>query len=415
MSAPPEQGNYLVAFHRFAPSRDSEAEVLLKSTTQVPWTEQRYPEMADWLKANEQPLGIVVEASKRTHYFNPLLPTVQNGKSRGLFDALTPTVEYWRVSAGALTSRAMLWIGNGDPDKAWQDLLTVHRLARLVGQGGTLIEGLVGFAIEMVACKADMALLSSGLLDPKRLEQCLMDLRKLKALPDVASKLDLDERFMCLDALMNISRYGFGYMSRMGQGEGGVERPSNGVSFAGVNWDPAFKDANRMFDRMVAMAREKDRRKRVETCDQLEADIRVVKARSGGTGRLAGETDSTVKGQVLGDVLIPLLLPGAGKVLDARDKAQQLHNNTQIAFALTWYQRTKGHYPKTLEVLAPEYLTEFLPDIFSDAPLVYQRQQNGFLLYSVGVNGIDDEGRGPDSDPPGDDIAVIIPIPEPQK
>jgi hypothetical protein len=102
-------------------------------------------------------------------------------------------------------------------------------------------------------------------------------------------------------------------------------------------------------------------------------------------------------------------------VLDARDKAQQLHNNTQIAFALTWYQRTKGHYPKTLEVLAPEYLTEFLPDIFSDAPLVYQRQQNGFLLYSVGVNGIDDEGRGPDSDPPGDDIAVIIPIPEPQK
>jgi hypothetical protein len=35
----------------------------------------------------------------------------------------------------------------------------------------------------------------------------------------------------------------------------------------------------------------------------------------------------------------------------------------------------------------------------------------GYLFYSVGINGKDEEGRFTDDDPPGDDVRVRIPLP----
>ena len=46
------------------------------------------------------------------------------------------------------------------------------------------------------------------------------------------------------------------------------------------------------------------------------------------------------------------------------------------------------------------------------ADQIYRPSDNGYLLYSVGVNGKDDGGRTYDDNPPGDDPAVRMPLPE---
>jgi hypothetical protein len=51
-------------------------------------------------------------------------------------------------------------------------------------------------------------------------------------------------------------------------------------------------------------------------------------------------------------------------------------------------------------------------DIFSGNPLIYRPSETGYLLYSVGPNGKDDGGRGPDDDPSGDDLVIRMPLPE---
>ena len=51
-------------------------------------------------------------------------------------------------------------------------------------------------------------------------------------------------------------------------------------------------------------------------------------------------------------------------------------------------------------------------DLFSGKALVYRPTENGYLLYSVGVNGKDDGGRSADDEPPGDDLHVRMPLPE---
>jgi len=43
--------------------------------------------------------------------------------------------------------------------------------------------------------------------------------------------------------------------------------------------------------------------------------------------------------------------------------------------------------------------------------LIYRLEHDGYLLYSVGVNGLDDDGRGPDDQPRGDDLSVRMPPP----
>ena len=68
---------------------------------------------------------------------------------------------------------------------------------------------------------------------------------------------------------------------------------------------------------------------------------------------------------------------------------------TDLAFALAAYRADHGAYPAKLDELVPKYVEAIPKDIFNnDADLHYTRQDNGFLLYSFGRNGIDDGGKG---------------------
>jgi hypothetical protein len=62
--------------------------------------------------------------------------------------------------------------------------------------------------------------------------------------------------------------------------------------------------------------------------------------------------------------------------------------------------------------LAPKYLKRIPSDLFSGQALIYRPNEDGYLLYSVGVNGKDEDGRGHDDEPAGDDLSVRIPLPE---
>src|SRR5262249_21700652 len=93
----------------------------------------------------------------------------------------------------------------------------------------------------------------------------------------------------------------------------------------------------------------------------------------------------------------------------AADRSEQAQRNLHLAFALTAYRGERGGYPEKLEALAPKYLEEVPTDLYSGKALIYRPSQNAYLLYSVGVNGLDEQGHGHDDTPPGDDPSVRMP------
>jgi hypothetical protein len=75
-------------------------------------------------------------------------------------------------------------------------------------------------------------------------------------------------------------------------------------------------------------------------------------------------------------------------------KAAMDFQAVRLAVALLQYHKEHGDYPEKLDALVPRYVAKVPKDIFlSDSPLHYRREELGFVLYSVGVNGKDDQGR----------------------
>jgi len=417
---PPKDGDYLVGLSAYTKDRlklgtDASAAILDEQlwAAKRPWAAEDYPHIAAWLKANEKPLAVVVEATKRPEYFNPLVSPRKGNEPTSLLNALLPSVQKCREVVTALAGRAMLRVSEGKLDDAWQDLLACHRLARLVARGGTLIEALVGVALDKVTSVADLAYLESAGLTAQQVQERLSDLQALPPFPPLADKIDLAERFVYLETMQLIRRRGPSALDALVGGSARKGTPGEIKGVEKIDWEPALINGNQWYDRLADALRQKDRAERKKALGQIDNDLQALKKGIPGSNALSRLfLDNKARGKAMGDLILTLLMPAFGKVQDAYDRAEQTQRNLHLAFALAAYQRDNGRYPAKLDDLAPKYLAAVPDDLFSGKALLYRPAEKGYLLYSVGVNGKDEGGRQYDDDPPGDDLAVRMPLPE---
>jgi len=379
-----------------------------------PWTANDYPEIATWLKVNEKLLGVAVEASQRPDYFNPIVSRA-TAKHRDLLSGATAVVGplgKCREAASALAIRATLRISDGKFDDAWQDLVACQRIARHAGHGGTLVEGLFGFGINSMAHRATLVYLDRAELNAKQIKDRLDDLAKLPGLSPLAEKVEFGERFVFLDTLQRMHR---------GDTESatlevllGIEvTPELVKALEKIDWEQALRSVNQWYDRVSAALRLKDRADREKEFDKIGADLKALteSLSKQDLAKLVLDNEKPKEaGKAVADALIAKFPPTASRnVQKSFDRCQQMDRNLQVAFALAAYRSDKGSYPAKLDDLAPKYLTSIPDDLFSGKSLIYRQTEKGYLLYSVGPNGKDDEGRSGEDDPAGDDIVVRMP------
>jgi hypothetical protein len=419
MDEPPEQGNYYVDEFRFVQTIPFDTLVEHSDAAGArPWTAKDYPHLAGWLKAIEKPLALVVEGTKRSHYYAPLVAYRGPDGPGPLFAALVPGAQRCRSLARTLCMRAMLHLGEGRPEEAWQDLLACHRLARHVGHGATLIDGLVGFAIDLTASGADVTFVAHAKRTPQQLRECLRDLQRLPPLPSMGQKIDRFERLICLDMLLRVERSG-GLRALAGLfGDPAPPDPDSRLRrmLENLTWDATLRTMNHWFDGLADATLVRERGQRVKQLVQVEQELKALKKRLGDMkdlrkfllkSKLSGEE----QGKLVGEAFVVHLLPAATWALQAGDRDEQVRSNVRVAFALARYQRERGRYPQKLDELAPAYLARVPGDLFSGRPLIYRPSEKGYLLYSVGMNGRDDGGHDADSDSQSDDLTVRMPPP----
>ena len=422
---PPEHGDYFIGLRSFVKDHlnlnSGEWEAVDNqhdNASQRAWAARDYPHIAAWLKVNAKPLAVVVEASKRSEYFNPLAARQKDKEAHGdrLIDSLLGvSVQRSRELESALSSRAMLRVGEGKFDDVWQDLLACHRLARLVGRGPFLIDALVGLALDGIASKADLAYIECASLTTKQVQDQLKELRRLAPMPAMADKIELGERCFFLDYVQLRRRAGIGFMDFFA-GESLSKKPGSEMvkALEKIDWESALRSGNLWFNRQVAALRHKERVTREKEIAKVEEDFQAWKTDVLGPAKLLKfvlkrETRDNELAKAFGNVQVVLITETALKVQTAYDRLAQSQRNLYLAFALAAYRSDTGRHPAKLDELAPKYIDEIPDDHFSGKPLVYRPTENGYLLYSVGVNGKDEGGRGPDDDPQGDDLRVRMP------
>ena len=93
-------------------------------------------------------------------------------------------------------------------------------------------------------------------------------------------------------------------------------------------------------------------------------------------------------------VLARLALPALSTTVTRAAYTQTSTDEALIACALERFRLANGHYPDTLQALAPAFLQKFPCDVMTGEPLRYRVKEDGsFLLYSVGSDGTDDGGK----------------------
>jgi hypothetical protein len=435
----PEKGDYFVEPRKYAEAlkaagrpvtaeeekwQESNGNQLIPATKRA-WSKQEFPILAGWLAVNEKPLALLVAASKRPRRYDPLIPeddcvmaallpedSYIRGPARGrllwlicAYDQLSDISRLawqYRQAAWALKARVMLRVDEGRVDEAWEDLLACHRLARLVGQGSTLFEASIAVSLDGRACAGDQGLLQHARLTPAQIARVRADLDKLPPLPKMVDKINVGERSIFLDSAGLVARRG--YFSTLcplgggGESETMLDALMDAVTSPIIDWDQVLRVGNSWYDRLADAYGKPTRAERQTALDKIYRDRRKLteSPKDWKYRILVALSDKRYDtSRRLGQVLLYVLLPKKRFANDEDCGAMQFDLN-RLAFALAAYHADRGTYPARLADLAPGYVAKVPKDIFNDSELHYRQEAGGCLLYSVGINGKDDGGKGYD-------------------
>src|SRR5262245_53054252 len=97
MEQPPEQGTNIIDLRTFCKDRlklDPREcdEVEKQYRTSGLGISKEFPQLIAWLRENETPLGIIVDATKHPKYFNPLISDLTDTGRAGLLRGRLPTM-----------------------------------------------------------------------------------------------------------------------------------------------------------------------------------------------------------------------------------------------------------------------------------------------------------------------------------
>lgn len=380
----PEDGDYLVDYEaycrkqRLVPEDDP-----LDRKTLAPWPVKIGPVTAQWIKDNEKPLNLIVEASRRPRFF---LPYYGGRRPETLLEILLPHIKLMPEIRRALLSRALLRLEAGDVTGFEQDVLAVHRLARLLAQAPTLIERMSAVrSLEIPACQMDCLAAISGKLSAADSKRLLASLTALPELPALSDSLD-GERYLVLDTLQVLANINPTRAGELLHAIGGLSDsslpPPFMFNFLPIPYDESMRAMNHFYDSAIATLRWPRYHDRVEG--------------------LRHWSQSSLSGRSYLPALLPpdwparIFLPSL-QMAEASSTAGRMERRlAEVALALAACKAEHHEFPSRLSELSPAYLPVIPEDLFSDRPLKFSREQAGYHLYSVGPNMRDETGEGDD-------------------
>jgi len=410
----PENSRFFIRFKDFAKAREPDKPLEdddkkavdwsehLDPLLQTPWSAQDKPIVAAWLEEISEPLELAVAASRRTHFYLPLVAREGEDSVWGTL-SIHPPISFCYVYH-ALVVRAMKRFHDKDVDGAWQDALAGLRLARMSAKHPRLSWNMLMDATARLCVEATSSFAIHGNLTSNQARKYIADIRSLGNFPDIVECLDTMERFWGLGTFMLLKQQWD--HTPTSSDSANTHSMEDRLPLC-LDWNRALRIVNRHYDRLVA-ASKKPRLQRKEELAQINQDISFEY----GTDKfrfsailvmIFGSPFQGTYSDDMSDAIMSMGTPSVGRLMAAHDVTIMKLELVKLALALAACKADKGEFPTSLDELRGKYIPEIPLDIFSGKPLVYRRVDKGYLLYSVGDDMKDDGGKDSGGEP---DITV---------
>ncbi len=334
----------------------------------------RSPEIAAWIESNRAAVEDIRAATKLEYRGYELKS--ENGD---LISAMLPNLSPVREATRAMIAGGRQAQAEGRVADAVTDYLDAARVGAQTGQGHTLIESLVGVAIQSAANNAILDLAASASAGEVDFDAIASELEQAGA-PRPPSQTMQAERVMFLDSTQRLFERDpnsgevrpspQGIQQFLAYGASSGDDPTSlsmAWNLAGANFDETIAEGNAYYDRIAAAA--------ALPYQEGRAALREVEA---------SLTQATA------NPVLRSLLPAFSRSQFIRTRGEAERRGAVTVARIRAFEQRNGRLPESLDELgaSPSFV-----DPFTNTSFRYERTgDGGFRLYSLGDNGQDDGG-----------------------
>ncbi|GHT26305.1 hypothetical protein FACS18942_03530 [Planctomycetales bacterium] len=361
-----------------------------------PFSEKQLPLVKRWLDENNTAIEIFTEAMQK-----PVLyaPTTQETTLMDSGLVLEPVM---RNMARSLQVRCRYRLATGDVTGAWDDVRLIYRIVELHRPLiWNIITLFVHNAVRGVADKSAESVLFYGNKNVADIQKMLAEVVSFqKPITDSDIKnVILGERFTALDSLQALCN---GNIEFAGLAGSKPITKSNIKKRLEIKWSMSIFRLGRVMKDLNVYYDERSEKSMEFVDDKFEpSQISLVRLFKMFIWYGQPKCVTVLISNIFRDLM------GLPNYPDAIRRSEADASLTRLLFVLELYRREHDEkYPESLDELHSGYIDEIPLDPFSKQPFlcVLDDDRRGYLIYSVGANGIDENGRNNNDIPKGDDV-----------
>ena len=358
-----------------------------------PWTRNELSFLADWIEENEAAIDRLVEAAESKDWYMPFGPPEAN---RGLI-GYTLWIQITRDATRMLQTRSMYYLGTKQYDKAARDAVTIIHIAKKLANKSTFqIDSMVTIAISSIGYQQVKEIASNPDVPLSVLKYLQQELEVATFQCNLFRVTDIGQRYAILDNVLGEGRIEF--FPRFYYG-GEVPQHEKIAFFLAsrlsVDWNQFLKILNDYYDKSSAIYALPTYRQQCVAAEALLNNLEKQRITLDQVSDIYYFSSPYSRGVALGRYLL-------SDGWDPLSYSNAYFRNTndreicRLVVALSVYRALHDKYPESLDELTPKILAKLPLGAFSEKPFEYRRivekNEEGYLLYALGVNGVDDGG-----------------------
>lgn len=319
---------------------------------------------------------------------------------RSTIEMLLPNLGPTRVLANLLIFDARLALREGDSERAIEDCIAAMHLARQCNNEPFMISRLVGIAIHHLCMneiqrmvreypdaltRDDLARLAH--IHARLAEQPGMGLESERySFPDIIQRIYSDDG----DGNGHLTAKGMAWFREWGNAFTSEQEVVFSESLRAASMPLSLVTSN---DRATELAIHREGMDRIQTAINRGPEWVPLAMSTDHYSELEKAHSQEVPMRYS---LVAIMMPALGQAVNRYYLHRQHEHAFSAMLAIEAYRRATGELPESLSALAPRFLPAVPEDLMDPGqPIKYLRSDKGYIVYSVGSDGDDDNGVVP--------------------